>query len=74
MDCYQQIIDYTDTWSIRWKKMGFLPSCVRFNTTIWMHHMDANETHGEKARWEIHKKTTCYLEQILKAKLNKKLL
>ena len=32
-----------------------------------MHHMDANKTHGEKTRWELHKNAMCYFEQILKA-------
>ena len=32
-----------------------------------MHHQDVNETHGEKARWELHKNTTHYFEQILEA-------
>ena len=34
--------------------MGFLPSCGYVSTTVWMHHMDANETHGEKATQECY--------------------
>ena len=30
-----------------------------------MHHLDANKTHGEKARWELQKNATCCFEQIL---------
>ena len=33
-----------------------------------MHHMDANKTHREKAWWELHKKDTSYLQQILEIK------
>ena len=28
------------------------------NNTVWVHHMDANKTHREKARCELHEK--CY--------------
>ena len=34
--------------------MGFLPSRVCGNTTVWMHHMDANKTHGKKAKQKLH--------------------
>ena len=37
--------------------------CV--NTTVWMHHMDADKTHREKARWKLHKNATSGFEQIL---------
>ena len=43
------------------------------NTTLWIHHMDTNKTHGEKARWELHKNAAYSLEQILKAKVCKKI-
>ena len=32
-----------------------------------MHHMDANKTYGEKARQELHKYDSSYIEQILEA-------
>ena len=32
-----------------------------------MHNMDANKTHCEKSRWELHKNTTSYFEQIQEA-------
>ena len=38
-------------------------SCV--NSTIWMHHMDANKAYTEKARQELHKNVVSYIEQIL---------
>ena len=51
-------------------KMRSLSSgCV--HTTVWMYDLDANETHGEKARWELHKNDTCDFEQILKASPHK---
>ena len=36
-----------------------------------MFHLDANETHGEKVRWELHKNAKFYFEQILEATLYK---
>ena len=44
--------------------MGFLSSCGCVNTTVWMHHLEANKTHREKARWELHKNAACSFEQI----------
>ena len=32
-----------------------------------MYHMEANEMHIEKARWEQHKNATCSFEQSLEA-------
>ena len=32
-----------------------------------MHHMDTDKTYREKARWEQHKNTKSYREQILEA-------
>ena len=39
-----------------------------------MHHMDADHTHGEKARQELYKNATSYTEQILEAQNNTYLL
>ena len=47
--------------------MGFLPSCGCVSITVQMHHMDANKTHREKARWEVHKNAASYFKQILEA-------
>ena len=33
--------------------MQFLPSSSCVNSTLWIHHMDANETYLEEARWEV---------------------
>ena len=42
---------------------GFLPNCDYVGTIVWMHHLDTDETHGEKARWKLHKNATSYFEQ-----------
>ena len=48
----------------------FLPMCCcQFTTCIPL--MDATKTHGEKARWEIHKNTTYCFEQIQEATSHK---
>ena len=51
--------------------MQFLLSSGCLNCTIWVHHMDADKADGEKARWELHKNPTSYIEQILEAKSHK---
>ena len=43
------------------------PRNFMVNTTVWMHHMDVYKLLGEKARWELHKNSTCYFEQIPQA-------
>ena len=62
-----------DRLSVIWKsnladdiKRSFFLSSGRV-TTIWMHQMDADWLYGEKARWQLHKNTTSYIEQILGA-------
>ena len=61
-----------DRLSIIWKSdlsdkiKQFLPSNGCVNSTIWMHHRDADETYIEKARQELHKNATSYIEQIQK--------
>ena len=47
--------------------MGILLSCSYVSTTVWMHHMDFDETLGEKVRWKLHKDAICYFKQILEA-------
>ena len=47
--------------------MQFLPSNNRVDTAVWMHYMDANETYGEKAWWQLHKNTASNIEQVLEA-------
>ena len=34
------------------------------SSIIWIHLLNSNKTHGEKAWWELHKNVTCYFEQI----------
>ena len=68
-----------DRLLITWKsdfsnKKKILPSCDCISSTVGMHHMDINETHGEKARGELHKNATCSLEQVLEAEPNKQQL
>ena len=36
-----------------------------------MHHMDADKAYREKARWELHKNATSYIEQNLEATSHK---
>ena len=43
--------------------------CV--NTTVWMHHLDANKIHRQKARWELYKNSMCCLAQIQGATIHK---
>ena len=52
-----------EIWSIQWNNTGFLPSCICVGTTVWMYHLDSNEIHGEKAKWNF--------TRILRAVLNK---
>ena len=51
--------------------MGFFQLCGCVSTTIWMHHMDANEMHGEKARWRLHKNAMWCFEKPLEVTLRK---
>ena len=60
-------IDHMEVWSIRLNKTGFLPRCGCVNIIVWMHHIDTNKMHGEKARWELHKNAMCYSEHISEA-------
>ena len=53
-----------EIWSTQQIKMEFLPFSV--NTIVWMHNIDANEIHGEKSRWELHKNATDWFQRILK--------
>ena len=47
--------------------MQFLTGSGCVNSIVWMHHVDADKTYGEKARLELHNNATCYTEQILEA-------
>ena len=50
--------------------MRFLPSCCHVGTTVWMHHLDFNETLGEKASWELNN-AACSFYQIMETAPNK---
>ena len=49
--------------------MKILPNSSCLHTTVWIHHVNVNEMHGEKTRWELHKNTSHCLEQILEVTL-----
>ena len=51
--------------------MGFLPSCCCVNTSVWIHYLNANETHGKKAGWKQHVNAMCSIKVILEATPNK---
>ena len=51
--------------------MGHLPSWGGVSAIVWMYHLDADETHREKAYWELHKNSKCYFDKILEATLYK---
>ena len=57
-------------WPIRWNITQFLPSIGRGNTHIWMHHMNTDNAHREKAWRKLHKNPTSYIEQIQEAKFH----
>ena len=42
-----------------------------FDTAIWMHYVDANETAGEEARRQLHKNAASNIEQFLGVTLHK---
>ena len=56
---------------IRKNKTGYYPSCGSFNTAVWIDHLDANKTYGEKNIRELPKNITSCFEQILEATLHK---
>ena len=64
VNCYQLAISHLEIWSVQWNKTEFLPSSGCVSTTLWMYHMDVDQTNKEKARQKLHKNVTCYTEQI----------
>ena len=48
--------------------------CCHVSTAVWMYHLDSNEMHGGKARWEPHKNVMCCFEQFLEKHSTKQLL
>ena len=55
----------------QWNKKQFLPSSGRVDTAVWMHYMDAKQTYGEKAWWQLHKNAASNTEQHLEATTHK---
>ena len=47
--------------------MQFFPSSGCVNSTIQMHHIDADLAYREKARWELCKNAMSYTEKNLEA-------
>ena len=45
--------------------------CSCIHTTIWMHHMNANNAQRKKTRWDLLKNAACCFEKILGATPNK---
>ena len=48
--------------NLGWLKTQFLPGSDRVDTAIWMHHLDAYKTAGEKARRQSHKNVESNIE------------
>ena len=65
LQAYFSFLIYIYIYIYRERERG----CV--STTVQMHLVDANKTHWEKTRWELHKNTTSYFEQILRATSHK---
>ena len=52
-------------------KRSFFQAVVVSIPHVWMHHLDANQTAWEEARWQLHKNVASNIEQILTATLHK---
>ena len=64
--------------SVIWKlelsdkiKCSFFSSSGWVNTAVWMHHINVEETYGEKAWLLLHKNASSCIEQILEAASHK---
>ena len=44
MDCYSQAINHMEIWSLWWNKIRIVSSCSHVSTTVWLNHMEFNET------------------------------
>ena len=58
-------------WYFWENKTGSLRSYGSVGTTVWLHPLDLNKKHAEKAKWELHKNATCSFKQILEAATDK---
>ena len=65
MDCYRS--HESLFYPIKKPNSFSFQSCSCDSKTVWMHHMDANETHGQKTIRELHKNSMCCFEHILEA-------
>ena len=65
MDSYRLAIGRMEVGPDRLNETQFLPSGGRVNTAIWMHHMDADKTDGDKAWRQLHKNAVRNFEQVL---------
>ena len=52
-------------------KIIFFPDYGRVTTTVWMHHLDVNETYEKKTRWKLHMNVKNCSKHIFKATLDK---
>ena len=41
-------------------KWEFFQIVNHVSTTVWLHHLNFNETPGEVARWKLHKTAACW--------------
>ena len=64
-NCYRQTFRLQIIYIYIYK--AIFPSCDCVNSTVWMHHMDADKGYREKARRELHKNVTSHIDQILEA-------
>ena len=55
-DCHWEFVDHMEILSL----FGGV------SITVWLHHLDSDKIFGEKARWELHKISTCSFEKSLK--------
>ena len=67
MDCYQRFISHIESDLSDKIKRNFFPSSGCVNSTIWMHYMDADKAHKEKAWCQLQENATSYIEQVLEA-------
>ena len=56
-------LELSAEWSSPLLLLSFI--CWHFRTTVWMHQLDTNKMHREKAWWEFHVNGMSYIEQIL---------
>ena len=65
MDWCWQVNDHMEMWSLWLNKTGILLCSTRVSPIVWLHHLDFNESPGEKAGRELLKDAVCGFKQIL---------